>query len=79
MICSGTAVERGMNKANAAEKGETMHNHKKVSVTLDQSQQKQLINGLSELLRMTEGMQYQTMSSEKYPYPLSLIAYERLP
>ncbi len=38
-----------------------------------------LQRGLQELLRLTEGMEFQTLPSERYPLPLTLVAYKKVP
>ncbi|MFC1607586.1 hypothetical protein ACFL47_06400 [Candidatus Latescibacterota bacterium] len=48
-------------------------------ISLDQVQTEILKRGLDELLSMTDGLDFKLMPSEKYPYPLTMFAYETMP
>ncbi|HEC62022.1 MAG TPA: hypothetical protein ENI27_07180, partial [bacterium] len=80
-ISSGIFVGSGIEKSHAADKEERLSDkmrHKKI-VNLNPSQNKILVNGLSELVRITEGLNFKTLPSEKYPFPLTYIAYSEMP
>ena len=81
VVSSGVLANREMKSADAAEKSEnikdnTYHNK---SFILDPSQYAILKNGLSVLLEMTEGLSFKPTPSKKYPYPLTRVAYGKLP
>ena len=78
-VSSGTIAGGKLKTGHTAEKGENMHDSEEKIVVLDTAQENILKNGYSELLRLSEGLSYKKLPPEKYPYPLTMIAYDDMP
>ena len=80
-VGSGIAAGSSSDISHAYTRGRHMrdHHHSGKPIELEPELNTILKNGLSELLSMTEGLDYKTLPPKEYIFPLSLIAYDELP